>query len=133
MSQQKEIPDAEFKELIIGEYGPKIHEILEQVIFQNERIHSIDIQIRTLSEQIELSRNEMSIIQTLVSDTYRNKASENKDVVAKIDVLEKGIDTSSKILKGINDYRLLRESIWRVISIVSGAALLIVLMIYHFK
>ncbi len=118
MSQQKEMPNAEFKEIVIGEYGPSIEKTLKQAEDNKNRIIAI---VNGYNKQVE-HLNRLLNERKNTAEAVHSLENEIRSVKASVQDLQTNLQGISSIIKGKDFKELTRqrtdtELLWQRLAI----------------
>lgn len=118
MSKNKEITDAEFKEIVIGEHGPNIEKTLRQAEDNRDRINAIvngyNQQVEYLNRLLKERKTTAEAVQSLENEIRSAKASmqEIKTELQEVSGILKGKD-----FKELTRQRTDTEWLWQKLAI----------------
>lgn len=118
MSQQKEMPNAEFKELVVGVHGPNIEETLKNSKENGDRMKAIvngyNRQVEYLNQLLKERKNTAEAVQSLENEIHSAKATvqEFKTELQEVSGIIKGKD-----FKELTRQRADTELLWQRLAI----------------
>lgn len=134
MSKNKEITDAEFKEIVVGEYGPNIEKTLRQAEDNRDRINAI---VNGYNQQIEYL-NRLLAERKSMADAVKALEADIRTTQTKMEGIITELQEVSRVVKG-NDFKELtrqrtnNEWLWQRLAILFMIAFGISFLISLFR
>ena len=118
MSKLKEMTDAEFKEIVIGEYGPNIEKTLKQAEDNKNRINAIvngyNKQVEYLNRLLSERKNTAESVQALENEIVSVKATAQG---LKTELKERSGIIKGKDFKELTKQRTDEEWLWQKLAV----------------